>query len=154
MSTPSDGSCLNAVYRKNIFTIALINARSLIHKLNSFEDTMNELGSDVCLLTETWFKNSNRIKNELEDFKNKTGYNFIRRDRAGLKRGGGVAICYNSERIQMSHAKLPPSKHEVLATIGRRVGQRRKIVCIVVYIPPHYNAEQNRSLFRLSLIHI
>ena len=43
-----------------------------------------------------------------------------------------------------------PSKHEVLAAVGRRTGQRRKVVFIVVYIPPYYNAEQNRSLFRYT----
>ena len=42
---------------------------------------------------------------------------------------------------------FPPSRHEVYAAVGRRTGQRRKIVVVVVYIPPFYNAEQNRSLF-------
>ena len=37
-----------------------------------------------------------------------------------------------------------------MAAVGRRTGQRRKIVFIVVYIPPHYNAEQNRALYRYT----
>ena len=82
----------------------------------------------------------------LNDFTNQTGLSFIRRDRAELRRGGGIAICYRSEKIQFSRAKIPPSKHEVLAAVGRRQGQRRKIVVINVYIPPWYNAQQNRSL--------
>ena len=34
------------------------------------------------------------------------------------------------------------------AAIGRRAGQRRKVVVIVIYVPPYYNADQNKSLFK------
>ena len=44
--------------RRNIFTITLINARSLKPKLDSLKKTLNELCTDVCLLTETWFQDS------------------------------------------------------------------------------------------------
>ena len=47
----------------------------------------------------------------------------------------------------MSRSKLPLSKHEVLAAIGRRAGQRQKIAVVVTYVPPWYNAQQNRSLY-------
>ena len=141
---------MNKIYQKNVFTIALVNARSLTNKLKSLKNNMEELGSDVCLLTETWFKNTDKIKSELEDFKQQNGYDFIRQDRRTDRRGGGVAVCFNTERIQLVKAKLPPTKHEVMAAVGRRTGQRRKVVFIVVYIPPYYNAEQNRSLFRYT----
>ena len=86
----------------------------------------------------------------LEDYQNTTGYAFLRKDRDTGRRGGGLAICYNSKKIQMSKAKIPPSKHEIFAAVGRRVGQRRKIVTIVVYVPPWYNAQQNRSLYNAT----
>ena len=132
---------------KNLFTIALINARSITGKLVSFKQTMDELGADVCLLTESWLKNNVLINTMMDDFTNQTGLCFIRKDRAGQRRGGGIAICYRKDRIQFSKAKIPPSKHEVMAAVGRREGQRRKIVVVTVYIPPWYNAQQNRSLF-------
>ena len=44
--------------------------------------------------------------------------------------------------------KIPPSKHEIFAAIARRPGQKRKIVIVVIYVPPWYNAKQNRSLYR------
>ena len=93
--------------RKNVFTAILINARSLKDKLESLKSTLCELGADVCMLTETWFKENSQINNLLDDFTNKSGYTFLRRDRTGLKRGGGVAICYDSNRIQLSRAKDP-----------------------------------------------
>ena len=51
--------------RKNVFTSILINARSLRNKLDSLKFTLSELGADVCLLTETWFKEDVQINNLL-----------------------------------------------------------------------------------------
>ena len=142
---------MNHFTKKNVFTVTLINARSLKNKLKSLNRTMNELGSDVTVVTETWFKsNDQSINCLLEDFKNKNGYGFLRKDRQSDKRGGGLAVCFNSARVQFCKAKIPPTKHEVFATIGRRVGQRRKVVVLAIYVPPWYNADQNRSLFKYT----
>ena len=73
---------------------------------------------------------------------------MLRKDRQSNKRGGGIAICFNTERVSFTKAKIPPSKHELYAAVGRRTGQRRKIVVFAIYIPPWYNAEQNKSLFK------
>ena len=132
-------------YNKNHFTIVLINARSLTNKLSSLQTTLNELSTDVCLLTETWF--TKKINNEIEDFTAKTHLDFLRKDRTTGRRGGGIAICFDRRKISLSKAKIPPSKHEVFAAIGRRKGQRRKILFIVIYVPPWYNADQNRSFY-------
>ena len=134
-------------FNKNIFTVSLINARSLHKKLDSLGNILNELTADLCLLTETWFKENRQINASLEDFINKTCYGLLRKDRGGPRRGGGVAICFNKDKLQMTKAKIPPSKHEVYTAVGRRVGQRRKVVALVVYIPPWYNFQQNQSLF-------
>ena len=109
-----------------------MNARSLTNKLPSFENILNELIANICLVTETWFKDSALINRTLEDFTNKSGYAFLRKDRGGGRHGGGICICFDPERIQLSKAKIPPTKHEVYAVIG----QRRKIALLVVYVPP------------------
>ena len=141
------GNCV----KKNVFTFTLLNARSLKNKLESLKETMNELGTDVCAIVETWFKPADpSIKMLLEDFKHKNGYEFLRKDRQSMRRGGGIAICFNTNRICLCKAKIPPTKHEVYAAVGRRMGQRRKVVVLVIYVPPWYNAEQNRSLFNYT----
>ena len=66
---------------------------------------------------------------------------FIRRDRADGRRGGGVAICFKNSLIDMSRIKLPPTKHEIVGAIGRRVGQRRKFAVLAVYLPPAMRAD-------------
>ena len=143
----SNDSWMQAPQNKNAFTSILINARSLKNKMVSFNKILNEMTADVCLVTETWLKNENEINCMLEDFTSRTPYGFLRKDRGAGKRGGGIAIFYNKEKIQLSKAKIPPTKHEVHAAIGRRTGQRRKIAVVVLYVPPWYNADQNRSFY-------
>ena len=98
------------------------------------------------MLTETWLKDTEQINECIEDFNNRSGYVFLRKDRPGERRGGGIGICYKPGTVNFTKAKIPPSKHEVYAAVGRRIGQRRKVIVIVVYIPPFYNAEQNASV--------
>lgn len=98
-------------------------------------------------IMETWLKNDDKINEILQDFTSISDYSFIRRDRSDGRRGGGVAICYNHKRIQMNMIKLPRTKHEVIAAIGRRRGQKRKnssSVCLHF----HYNFHQSRSCKR------
>ena len=126
-------------------------------KLDSLVECLDEMQIDVCMITETWLKNDQKVEQELQDFSDKHGYSFIRRDRACGRRGGGVAICYAPARIQMSRIKLPPTKNEIIAAIGRRVGQRRKIAVIAVYLPPAMRADQIRRCLKDtndSILHI
>ena len=132
-------------HTRNIFTTALVNTRSLLPKLRSFPKVLNGLQADVCIVTETWFQKCDKINSLLQDFKHLHCYSFLCRDRQTGKRGGGIAICFDHEHIQLQQAKLPPSKHELLGAIGRRKGQRRKIAIIAAYLPPWYNADQDRS---------
>ena len=143
--------------RRNKFNVCLINARSIISKLSSLLETLTEIDVDICMLTETWLKNDPNIERNVEDFENQHGYAFIRRDRMAGRRGGGVAICYNKEQITMSRIRLPPTKYELVGAIGRRVGQRRKVAALAVYLPPALNAEQVRrclSDVNDAIIHI
>ena len=70
---------------------------------------------------------------------------FIRKDRTTGRCGGGVAICYNKNKIDMCRAKLPHSRHEIVAAITRRQDQRRKVLVLGLYIPPWYNRDLNNS---------
>ena len=146
-SSSSNESFLDIPCKKNVFNTVLINARSLLPKLTSLKKLLSELCADICLITETWLSDLPKINNEVEDFNQKTLYELLRRDRRD-GRGGGVGICYNKNKLTMSKAKIPPCKHEIFAAIGRRAGQRRKVAVVVCYVPPWYNAEQNRSFYK------
>ena len=58
--------------------------------------------------------------------------------------GGGVLIAYRRDHITMLKCKIPNSKHEMIAAIGRRTGQRRKVLTLSVYIPPSYTVIQSK----------
>ena len=125
-----------------------MNARSIMPKLDSFHNTFLELDCDAAVVTETWLNEAgNAAARKLKDFEDKSDLCFIRRDRNSGQRGGGVAVVFDRRKIAMERAKLPHSKHEVVAAIGRRQGQRRKVLIVGLYIPPSYNAAQNRSLY-------
>ena len=124
-----------------------MNARSLIPKLDSFKDLTDELNAHVAVVTETWFNDSAYHEKILEDFQSINSCEFIRKDRRNGRRGGGVAIWFSGQVISMSRARLPHSKHEIVAAIGRRTGQRRKILVIGAYIPPWYNSAQNKNFY-------
>ena len=97
-----------------------------------------------------------RYVSKKEDFTQSTEY-AIRKDRATGRRGGGVALCYKKESMTVVRAKIPHSKHELLACIVRRKGQRRKIAIIVAYVPPWYNKHQNDSVLKTindAILHV
>ena len=55
-----------------------------------------------------------------------------------------MAIFYDKSKIAFFIARLPHSKHEVMASIGRRTGQRRK--CLIIGHTFHH-AAQNISFY-------
>ena len=119
----------------------LINARSFRPKLSCILDTMNEINAHIALVTETWFTHSNELDNVLTDMNEALGFICIREDRtSGM--GGGVAIVYNKSEVDFTKIKLQ-TNYEIVAAIGRRTGQKRKIAAIAAYIPPDFDAENS-----------
>ena len=89
-------------------------------KIKSLVTTLDEMETDVAAITETWL--SPEHDEAITDLENRTPYSFIRRDRGPAQRGGGVAIVYRKSHIQMQKCRLPNSKYEIVAAIGRRTG--------------------------------
>ena len=104
--------------------------------------TLDEMEADVACVTETWV--SHHHTNIVDDLSNRSGYSIITKNRTSGK-GGGVCIVYNRSQITMIPCKLPESEFEVVAAVGRRTGQRRKVLVISAYIPPNASAETNKS---------
>ena len=130
----------------DIFTISVTNTRSLAKKLSSLIETLEELGSDLAVITETWFQGNAGTEELLIDLRDDQGYSIIRRDRPGDRPSGGEAILYKQASIELTPIKFKKSDFEVTCALGRRTGQRKKILVIAAYIPPWYNAEKNRAV--------
>ena len=152
MSTTFDNRNITHAYdfkNKNDFNVLLSNARSLENKLECLVETMEELNTQVAVVTETWFDNSNRLQQKLTDLRDSRGFGTLHKPRCetgALSRGGGVAIVYDSRQIELQKICTKASKFETVAAIGRRSGQRRKILIIGAYIPPSYDAALNNEV--------
>ena len=108
---------------------------------------MEEIDGHVAVITETWFKKSDGLEELLRDAEDVTGYGFIRKDRqetGSELRGGGVAIVYKKSNIEMTELKIK-GRYEIIASLGRRTGQKRKIITIGAYIQPSADAETSRE---------
>ena len=134
---------------KNSLDIILTNARSLLPKLSSLVENMQELDCEIAIATETWFQDGKQLDRALTDIESGYGYAVVKRNRRGA-RGGGVAIVYKRGDIVMQEIKTCKD-YVVVAAIARRTGQRRKIATIAVYIPPNYTAEDNKNCLNTSM---
>ena len=124
--------------------VLLINARSLAPKLISLVDTMEESNGSLALITETWLKRDRTVDQYIQNMADGFGYGCIRRDRQEGN-GGGVAIVFNTAHVQLQQIKTG-GKHEIVAAVGRRTGQRRKLVVINAYIPPAFDADASDAI--------
>ena len=57
---------------------------------------------------------------------------------------------YNCTRIDLRPVKIVRSRFEVVAAIGRRVGQRRNVLVVGVYLPPGYDAEDTEQCLKYT----
>ena len=114
----------------------------------SLIDTLEEIDGHIAVITETWFRESNELSGVLKDAEDITGYGFIRRDRFESTgqdtRGGGVAIVYKKSNFEMTPLKVT-GKHEIVAALGRRTGQKRKLITIGAYITPAADADTSKD---------
>ena len=94
----------------------------------------------MACVTETWTQGESQ---QLIDFTDKSGYDVIKRDRTS-GRGGGVAIMYKKSHLEMIKCKIPALPYEVIAAVGRRTRQRRKIVVVTAYVSPGLLAADNK----------
>ena len=126
--------------------ILLINARSLSPKLYSLIDTMEEMNAQISLVTETWLKANDQVNEQFNTLRDALGYECIRRDRT-TGNGGGVAILYKTGDWAFHQLKTG-GEFEIVAALGRRTGQRRKLLAITAYIPPDSNADTNERFLQ------
>ena len=78
---------------------AATNARSLPPKMLSMIENFNELQLSFFAITETWLKNNKQTEREIKDLSDSEQLGLLAKNRK--KRGGGVAIIYNKNLINL-----------------------------------------------------
>ena len=131
----------NNVERKNKFTFALTNARSLGPKIGSLIDYFEELDISFALITETWLVKGRDLERNVEDLELGENIAIINKNRHNRK-GGGVAILYRKDRCKLGEYNIIGNGWEIVAAVGKLNRDSRKLLVITAYFPPKMDAEQ------------
>ena len=127
----------------------LINCRSLTSKLTSLSNNFKMNSATLAMLTETWFSKGNKkVAHELNILSQRDGTSFLRKDHN--TRGGGVAIAFNSAKMEMKKLPLQSlkgSELEILVGRGKLHGIKKQHLVFACYIPPSYSSSQNKQFF-------
>ena len=131
----------------NKLNVLLTNARSISPKIDSLILYMEELDATLSIITESWLRSGSKLEDDLFHLEHGTNLKMIyrnrdrngravKRDSGGKIRGGGVAIIYHKNKINLTELKMPASRFEIVAAIGNLPGHTRKLVVYAVYAPP------------------
>lgn len=128
----------------------LTNARSLAPKIESLVDAFGSLNLHFACITETWYSGGKELRDHIGEVEGRTGIRILQKSRDGRirKRGGGVAVAFNTAlcNFKQRQLKVVSREHEVLCAVGKVGKIGRKVVVFVVYIPPGMRARQLEEL--------
>ena len=115
----------------NILKFVVTNARSLAPKFASLILNFRELDLDFATVSETWHRVGDRkTKNKYLD----EGFSIIERPRS--TRGGGVAVVFNGDKIQLKQSYPYSARFEAVCCTGKWIATNRKVAIISAYLPP------------------
>ena len=154
INTESDNSCdndtINRPSDEYSARILLTNARSLLPKIDSLTDAFGSLDLHLACITETWYRGGKELKEHLIDVEGSKGIRILQKSRDGRikKRGGGVAIAFNTAtcNFKQRHLSQACKNHEILCAVGKIGKIDKKVVVFTIYIPPNTRAVDARSL--------
>ena len=104
----------------------MFNTRSICNKTAGVFDLLQDSGTDICFLTETWLRKGDTSKiAEIKDF----GFNVMHQSRAG--RGGGVAIAFKKNIHITRNKALKYKSFEVLeSALTSSASKPLRLTCI------------------------
>ena len=115
----------------------MINARSILKKVDNLKTRIEEENPDVVGITETWL-NNDILDKELHVI----NYNIIRKDRHDYKKGGGVMLL-TKQGIGVEEL----TSNENVESIWCKIGTVSDNICLgLCYRPPNSNNEYNSLL--------
>ena len=150
--TVNDGDEINAdlQFKETCARFLLTNARSIKPKMASLLDSFGSLNLHFACITETWYAGGRELRDHIIDIEGAAGIKILHKSRDGRskKRGGGVAIAFNSAlcNFKQRQLKCVGKEHEVMCAVGKVGKIERKVVVMVVYIPPGMKAQQLQKL--------
>ena len=130
-------------------TVINTNSRSLCPKINSLLDCFEELKGDVAVVTETWLADGEGLEEDADDLVQCADLGMLYENRAVNSKGvahGGVAIFFKKSKLELKAFRMHnPEKFEIIPSVGRITGLKRKLVVIACYIPPNYTVPRGKA---------
>ena len=133
-SSNLEDSYCSSVVDPDIFKVAVVNARSVVRKLDDVANMMR-LGQDIALISETWEKDVHcDIFREMEEL---NGFTWISRPR-GIGCGGGVGVAVRNGFGRCTKLDFPnPQNFETVWLMVNPYNRPLvKIVVAAFYSPP------------------
>ena len=104
------------------------------------------------MITETWLKQGSNTERMTTDLEDGFGLKILHKDRHtradGRHAGGGVAILFDPQKVNLRQYTLKKSNHEIIVATGRLTSVKRKIVLIYAYIPPGATVRTGKAFLR------
>ena len=121
--------------------VSCYNMRSLIPKVESLGNDMQDRNCSLSFRTEIWTKSETKSHQyKLEELFELKGLKYISTPRSGARRGGGAAIVVNTDKFTISKLNVErPLCLEVVWGLLRPLETTGKITKIIVccfYCPP------------------
>ena len=123
---------------------ALANARSLMPKIESLINYFDEYGLSFCVTTETWIQGNRENNRAINDLLDGSHIEMIRRDRG--RRGGGVAISYDTRKAKLKKYVIPNNRFEIVCAVGKFNNNTRKVAIFAVYLPPKQTSTTTKEV--------
>ena len=147
----SNISGVSSLTQSNL-NLGIMNARSVSAKIESLIETFREAELTLACVSETWLKNRKSTKEAIADVESSQKISAIVRNRQG-KRGGGVAIFYDTNKMTLTEIRTA-TKFEYVCAKGRAACSRRDFFVVSFYIPPNYKAAQTEEMLKEIADHI
>lgn len=130
--------------------VFVTNASSLFPKIGSLVDAFGSLNLHFACITKTWYSGGRELRDHIGEVEGRTGIRILQKSRDGRvrKRGGGVALAFNTAlcNFKQRQLKIMTKEHEVMCAVGKVGKIERKVVVFVIYIPPAIKARQLEEL--------
>ena len=105
-------------------------------------------------------KNDGNFNNIKDEINNNKGLGIIACNRTGRRRGGGVAIVFDKNKLTLEEHRFKKDGIEIVVGKGNITGQKRSIFIFCIYLPPnllisrvrHANELINREVDRIKTL--
>ena len=140
----------NSPKKKSVsFNFITTNARSLAPKMDSLVDYFSELDLQFAVITESWLKNGEMLKEAVIDLNAGCSLDMLTHNRkakrSGRTAGGGVALVYDKKCLKMNELLIRKGRSEIICASAKVPGLSRRLVVIGIYLPPSIRAEKRKK---------